>query len=185
MRYQEEKTRNSTKNVVLEREEYGYQEKILDFDKDEGELDITKGFLGSPRSILKGVGNLKQQMQFIVKEVEQVSKLARGERTLGQHIDRLSEVIGHAKEFRDLMKKITQIEAKNRVLEKANSDNQKKVTRLEAKLNNIEKMIKQMVDNNSNSLKTMADNVSTLLKKLEQEKGQDTPSVVENQGPTK
>ena len=69
------------------------------------------------------------------------------------------------------MKKIPQIEANNRVLEKANSDNQKKVTRLEAKVNNIEKMIKQMTDNNSNSLKIVVDNVSILLKKLEQGQG--------------
>ena len=59
------------------------------------------------------------------------------------------------------------------------------MARLEAKLNNIEKMIKQMVDNNSKSLKAMANNVGNLLKKFEQDKGQDSPPVVENQGPSK
>lgn len=59
------------------------------------------------------------------------------------------------------------------------------MTRLETKLNNIEKMIKKMANNNSNSLKTMTGNISSLLKKLEQEKGQDSPSVVDNQGPSK
>ena len=107
-----------------------------------------------------------------------MSKLARGEHTLGQHIDQLSKVIGNAKEVKNLMHKIPQLEAKYRVLEKANSANQGKVTRLEAKLNNIEKMFKQMEDNNSKSLKAMVDNVGNLLKKFEQDKGQDSPSVV-------
>ena len=83
------------------------------------------------------------------------------------------------------MKKIQQIEAKNQVLEKANSDNQNKVTSLEAKVNNIENMIKKMVDNNSKSLQTMVDNVSSHLKNLEQDKGQDSPTMVDNQGPSK
>ena len=83
------------------------------------------------------------------------------------------------------MHKIPQLEVKYRVLEKANSDNQGKVTRLEAKLNNIEKMTKKMANNNRKSLKAMADNVDDLLKKFEQDKGQDSPLVVENQGPSK
>lgn len=83
------------------------------------------------------------------------------------------------------MKNIPHIEAKNRVLEKANSDNLKKVTSLDAKVNNIEKMIKKMIDNNSNALKNMADNVSSLLSKHEQDKGQDSFTIAENQGPSK
>lgn len=45
------------------------------------------------------------------------------------------------------------------------------MTRLEAKLNNIEKMFKQMVDNNSKSIKATTDNVGNLLNKFEQDKG--------------
>ena len=78
------------------------------------------------------------------------------------------------------MKKIPLIEAKNRVLEKANSDNQKRMNNLEAKMDNIKKIIKKMADNNSNILKTMADNLSNPLNKLEQDKGHDSPTVVEN-----
>ena len=52
--------------------------------------------------------------------------------------------------------------------------NQGKITKMEAKMSNLEKLIKQM-----------AENVSTLLKKLEMEKGQDSPQAVEIQGPSK
>ena len=55
--------------------------------------------------------------------MEQVSKIAQGERTLGQHIDRLLEVIGNAKEVKNVMHKIPQLEAKYMVLDKAISAN--------------------------------------------------------------
>ena len=42
-------------------------------------------------------------------------------------------------------------------------------------MGNIEKMIKKMVDQNSNILKTVADNVSSLMEKVEQDKGHDSP----------
>ena len=119
-------------------------------------------------------------MQFIVKEFEPLSKMARGERTLGQHIDRLFEVTGNAKEVKNLMKKVPMVEAKNRVLEKANSDTQKRMDNVEARMGNIEKMIKKMVDHNSNILKTVVDNFSRLLKKFEQDKGHDSPTLIKN-----
>ena len=52
------------------------------------------------------------------KEIEQVSKIARGEHTLGQHIDRLSEVIGDEKQVENLMHKILVLETKLRVMDK-------------------------------------------------------------------
>lgn len=38
--------------------------------------------------------------------------MARGERTLGQHIDKLLEVIGNAEEVKNMMHKILVLEAK-------------------------------------------------------------------------
>ena len=43
--------------------------------------------------------------------------MGRGEHMLGQHIDRLSEVIGNAEEVKNLMKMVPPIETKNRNLE--------------------------------------------------------------------
>lgn len=111
------------KNATLEREDYGDQEQNPDFGRAKGEIGSTKGLLGNLESVLKEIGILKQKMQLIGKEVEQVSKLAKGEHTLGQHIDWLSEVIGNVEEVKNLMSKIPQIEANNKVLETANIDN--------------------------------------------------------------
>ena len=83
------------------------------------------------------------------------------------------------------MKKVLVFEDKNRVLEKANTNFQKRMERLEARMGNMEKITKKMVDHNSNILKTMVDNVSSLLKKVYQDKGHDSPSMIENQGPSK
>ena len=41
---------------------------------------------------------------------------------MGQHIDRLSKVIGNAEEVKNLMKKVPLIEANNKNFEKANID---------------------------------------------------------------
>ena len=76
------------KNVEPEKEDERDQEKNPDFDdKTKGVFGSSKGQFGNPGTILKEIGILKQQMQFFGKEVEQVSKQARGECTLGQHID--------------------------------------------------------------------------------------------------
>ena len=76
-------------------------------------------------------------------------------------------------------------EDKNRVLENANIDSQKRLDSLEVRMGNIEKMIKNMAEWNSNILKTVVDNDSKLLKKVEQDKGHDSPIVTNNQGPSK
>ena len=126
-----------------------------------------KGMHGNPGAILKEIGVMKSQietlgyeMQDLRKVVMHVSKTAGGERTLGQHIDRLLDVVGSAEDIKNLMQKILQLEATNRAIDRDFNENQGKVTMLEAKMCNLEKLIKQM-----------ADNVSTLLKKLDMDKG--------------
>lgn len=52
--------------------------------------------------------------------------------------------------------------------------NQGKVTMMEAKISNLEKLIKQL-----------ADNVGTLIKKLDMDKGQNSPQKANCQGPNK
>ena len=84
------------------------------------------------------------------------------------------EVVESAKDVKNLMQKIPQLEAKNREMDKDFNANQGKVMMMEAKMRNLEKLIKQM-----------AKNVSTLLKKLEMDKGQDSPQAVDSQGPSK
>ena len=148
-------------------------------------MGVTKGTIGNLGSILKEVVNIKQQMQVICKDFEQISMMARGEHTLGQHIDRLLEVIGNVEEVKNLMKNVPMFEDKNIILEKANIDLKKWLKSLETRMDNIEKMIKKMVEQNSNILKTVADNVSSLLNKAEQDKGQDPPTIIDNQGPSK
>ena len=81
-------------------------------------LGSSKGLFGNPSSIQKDIGILKHKMFLLNQEMEQLSKTNRGERTLGQHIDKLSKVIGNAKEVKNLMHKIPVTEAKIRVLDK-------------------------------------------------------------------
>ncbi len=71
--------------------------------------------------------------------MEKLSKTARGERTLGQHIDKLSEVIGNAEEVKNLMQMILVMEAKQRVMDKDICSIQGKVSNLETRLGNMEK----------------------------------------------
>ena len=72
------------------------------------------------------------------------------------------------------MQKVPDLEAENMAYDSDISEVQGKVSMLEAKFCNIEKIIKQL-----------ADNLSTLLKKMDMDKGQDSPLVVDSQGPRK
>lgn len=92
-------------------------------------------------------------MVLLNKEMDHLIKMARGERTLGQHIDKLSEVIGNAEEVKNLMHKIPMMEAKQRVMDKDISSIQGKVTKFETKLSNMDKQLKHLGDNMTNFLK--------------------------------
>ena len=72
---------------------------------------------------------------------------------MGQHIDKLSEVIGNEKEVKNLMHKIPLMKEKQMVMDKDISNIQGKVSKLETKLGNLDKLFKQMTDNMSNLLK--------------------------------
>ena len=85
--------------------------------------------------------------------MDQVNKTSRGERTLGQHIEKLSKVIGNAKDVKNFMHKIPPLEAKQRVMDKEISSIQGKVSKMDTKLGNLEKLFKQMADNVGNLLK--------------------------------
>ena len=136
---------------------------------------------GNPSAILKEIGVMKCQIQTLGCEIQDVrrvvmhvSKTACGEHTLGQHIDRLMEVVWSAKDVKNIMQNISQLEAKNKAIDKDFNVNQGKVTMMKARMCNLEKLIKQMTDN-----------VSTLLKKLDTNKGQDSPQAIDSQGPNK
>lgn len=107
-------------------------------------------------------------------KVVYASKTAHGEHTLSQHIGRLMEVVGSVEDVKKLMFKISQLEAKNRAMDRDFNVNQGKVTMMEAKIGNLEKLIKKLVDN-----------VGTLIKKLEMDKGQNSPQEADYQGPSK
>ena len=69
-----------------------------------------KGLHGNSGDILKEIGVMKSQMQTLVrymqdlrKEVVHASKILCGKHTLGQHIDRLMEVVGSAEDVKNLM----------------------------------------------------------------------------------
>ena len=83
-------------------------------------------------------------------------------------------MVGSTEDIKNLMQKVPVLEAKNRAYDSDISEVQGKVSMLEAKFCNIEKIIKQL-----------ADNLSTLLKKMDMEKSQDSPPVVDSQGPNK
>ena len=142
--------------------------------KTNGGRRASKGFFGNPGSMLKEIGILKHQMQLVGKEMDQLSKTSRGEQTLGQHIDKLSEVIGNAKEVKNLMQKIPLMEAKQRVMDKDICNIQGKVSKLETQLGNMEKQVKHLLDS-----------VSKNGKKVESVKGKDSPPTVASQGPCK
>ena len=57
-------------------------------------------------------------MQALLKDIGKARKMAHGECTLGQHIDRLLEVIDNIEDVKNLMQKILQLEAKNRAMDK-------------------------------------------------------------------
>ena len=65
---------------------------------------------GNPGAILKEIGVMKSQiqtlgceMQDLRRVVTHVSKTTRDEHTIGQHIDRLLDVVGNAKDIKNLM----------------------------------------------------------------------------------
>lgn len=119
-------------------------------------------------------------MQDILREFNQLSRTARGERTLGQHIDRLSKVIGNAEEVNNLMKCVPPLEAKKKNLDQLNKDFQKKLDGLDNKVGNLEKMVKKLADHNCTILKIVADKFNTLLNKIKQGKGQGSKDMKED-----
>ena len=65
-----------------------------------------KGLHGNPGAILNEIGVMKSQIQTLGCDIQDlrrvvthVSKTAHGESTLGQHIDRLLDVVGRAKDI--------------------------------------------------------------------------------------
>ena len=73
----------------------------------------TKGMHGNLGEILKEIGVMKSQMQTLGRDMQDLrkkvvhaSKIICGEHTLGQHIDRLMEVVGSAEDLKNLMQKI-------------------------------------------------------------------------------
>ena len=124
-----------------------------------------RGLHGNPGAILNEIGVMKSQIQTLGCDIQDlrrvvthVSQTARGERTLGQHIDRLLDVVGSAEDIKNIMQKGPSMEAKNTAYDSDISEVQGKLSTLEAKFCNIEKLIKQL-----------ADNLSTLLKKMDKE----------------
>lgn len=93
-------------------QEQGTQEDIEDkFDVSSRPL---KGMHGNLGAILKEIRVMKGQMQTLGREMQDLrtkvmhaSKIARGERTLGQRIDRLMEVVGSVEDVKKLMMKIS------------------------------------------------------------------------------
>ena len=73
-----------------------------------------KGIVGNPCVMKNDITSLKDQMQDIRRDFEQLSKTSRGERTLVQHIDKLSEVISNVEEVKNLMKRVPPLEVKNK-----------------------------------------------------------------------
>ena len=136
-------------------------------EKYEGSPRPMKGMFGNLGVILKEIGVMKSQiqslgrdMQFLKKEVEKTGKIAHGEHSLSQHIDRFMEMVGGTEDVKNMVQKISHLEAKNRAFDRDFNANQGKITMMEAKICNLEKLIKKMVDN-----------VSTLLMKLDTDRG--------------
>ena len=67
---QEKGVENSSKNMALEKEDYGGKDHSPEHNMDEGEMGVTKGLMGHPGTILKEIGSLKQQMQVIFNKFE-------------------------------------------------------------------------------------------------------------------
>lgn len=75
-------------------------------------------------------------------EVVHAGKIVRGECTLGQHVDKIMEVVGSAEDVKNIMMKILQMEVKNRDVDRDIKVDQGKITKLEAKITSLEKLIK-------------------------------------------
>lgn len=68
----------------------------LAHNKNYEEQGYWKGMIGNLGLMKRDISTIQEHMQDIRREFDQLRKTTRGERTLGQHIDRLSEVIGNA-----------------------------------------------------------------------------------------
>ena len=69
-----------------------------------------KGMHGNLGAILNEIGVMKSQIQTLARNMQELrkvvmhaSKIARGEHTLGQHIDRFMEVVGSAEDVKNIM----------------------------------------------------------------------------------
>lgn len=126
-----------------------------------------KGVFGNPGEMRKDINIMKEQMQDIRREFEHLSKTNRGEKTLGQHLDRLSNVIGNVEEVKNLMKRVPPLEAKNRAIDQLVKDMQKKMEILENRVEGTENVLKELSDQSCSILKAMAENIKNFLDKLE------------------
>lgn len=168
-----------------ERDNVGGDEDDLTRNKGNDDQGFLKGIFGNLGLMKKEISSLQLQMQDIVREFDQLNKTTRGERTLGQHIDKLSEVIGNVEEVKNLMKHVPPPEAKNRALDQLITDFQKNIDGLDNRVVSMEKTIKKLANQNCSIMKTVVDNINTLLNKFEQVKGQGSKEVKDDQGPSK
>lgn len=106
------------------------------------DFEPSKGLINNSSSIKKEIDILKHKMVLLNKEMEHLSKTARRERTLGQHIDKLSDVIGNAKEVKNLMHKIPVLEGKQKVMDRDISSIQGRLSKVETRLGNMGKHLK-------------------------------------------
>ena len=134
---------NDIKGVDLDRNK---QEDYFEHNKEKDDQRFLKGILGNPGSLLKDIGTLKQKMQDISRDFDQLNRMVREERMLGQHIDKLFEVEGNVEEVKNLMKYVPPLEAKNRNLDHLGKDLQKRMDGLDTRVGNLEKMVKKLVD---------------------------------------
>lgn len=124
-------------------------------------------------------------MQDIKREFEHFIKTNRGEFTLSQHLDRLSDVNGNVEEVKNLMKRIQPLEAQNRAMKQMLKDMQKKVDTMENRVDNTENGLKNFSDQSCSILKVIPKNIKNLLNKLEQGRNQGTKDMKYDQGPCK
>lgn len=158
---------------------------ILNQESAHEDMGNVKAAFGNPGVMNRDIISLKEQMQTIKREFEQLSQSTRGELTLSQHLDKLSEVIGNAEEVKNLMMKVPPLESKNGEMDQLMKDMLKKMDVMENRIGGNENDIKKLADQSYSTLKTASENIKNLVDRLEQGKTQSSMDLKEDQGTRK
>ena len=97
-------------------------EELLNQSSSRNTFEHFIGVFGNLGLLRRDMSTVKEQMQDLRRDFDHLNKTNQGELTLGQHLDKLMDVIGSAKEVTKIMKRVPPLEAKSRVMDQTTKD---------------------------------------------------------------